>query len=172
MARGLPNGFTAVVFRVALEEYLVDVSRVFLRHLQQLILAGRLIIRDGRLVHVAHVVQLVTMHYELVRLVAHHVFLCPHAGGMRRIQIPVGLLRRGDDVYDRVKLRLELGIIAQLHQIRRAFHHLVEIRINEPMRPMVVGLLAYQGIRRRLQVRHAGFSFPKGEWHQHRALRL
>ena len=115
MARRLPNGFAAVIFRVALEEDLIDVSCVFLRHLQQLVFAGRLIIRDGCLIHVAHIVQLVTMHYELVRLVAHHVFLCPHAGGMRRIQIPVGLLRRGDDVYDRVKLRLELGIIAQLH---------------------------------------------------------
>ena len=115
MSRRLLDGFAAVVFQVALKEDLVDVNRVFLRHLQQLVFAGRLIIRDGCLIHVAHIVQLVTMHYELVRLVAHHVFLCPHAGGVRRIQIPVGLLRRGDDVHDRVKLLLELGIIAQLH---------------------------------------------------------
>ena len=112
MARRLPNGFAAIVFRVALEEDLIDVSRVFLRHLQQLVLAGRLIIRDGCLIHVAHVVELMTVYHELVRLVAHHVFLCAHAGGVRRIQIPVGLLRRGNDVYDRVKLRLKLGVIA------------------------------------------------------------
>ena len=172
MARRLSDRLASVVFGVALKEDLVDMARIFLRHLQQLVLASRLIIRDRRFIHVPHVVQLVTVHHKLVRLVAHHVFLRAHAGGVRGIQIAVGLLRRGNDIHDAVKLRLQFRIIAQLGEIRRAFHHLVQVRVNEPMRSMALGALAGQLIRRRLQMLHARFRFLKRERHQHLALGL
>ena len=87
-------------------------TRIFLRHLQQLILAGGLIVRNRRLVHVTHVVQFVTVHHELVRLVAHHVFLRAHAGGVRGIQIAIWLLGRGNDIHNAVKLCFQFRVVA------------------------------------------------------------
>ena len=82
MTRRLPDRFAAVVFRVALEEDLVDVLRAFLGDLEQLVLARRAIIGNGRLVQMTDIVELVTVNHEGVRRVSHHAFGTPHASGV------------------------------------------------------------------------------------------
>ena len=62
MSRCLIHGFASVVVRVALEEHVVDVSRALLGYLQPLVFARGLIVSHGTLVHVSHVVELVTVH--------------------------------------------------------------------------------------------------------------
>ena len=98
------------------------------------------------------VVEFVAVDNERVRLIAHHIFRFSYAGRMRRVQISVFVLRPGNHFGQLVDLFLQFRIAAQLQQIGRAFHHLVQIGIDKPMCSMIFDFFVGQKVTSRLQV--------------------
>ncbi len=170
VAGGLPDGFALIVLGVSLEEDPVDVEGVFLRHLEQLVLAGGLIIGDGGLVEVAHIVELVAVHDEGVGRVSHHVLVRAHSGGVRRVEIAVRFLGGCDDVDDAIELGFEFGVILQLGQVGGPFHDFVKVGIDEPVRSVALHFLARKKVGRGLEVGNARLGLLEGEGNQYLAL--
>ena len=114
MTRRLPDRFAAVVFRVALEEDLVDVLRAFFGDLEQPVLARRTVIGNRRLVQMANIVELVAVNHEGVGRVTHHVLGATHSGGVRGIKVAVFFLGPGDDPGQLIKLGFQARVLPQL----------------------------------------------------------
>ena len=119
----------------------------FDRHIEQRPFARRLIVRDGSLVQMPHIVQLVTVTVVALQppAVVHPLPGTRDAGrvvgmnGARRVEISVRLLRRGDLGDQRVQVGIQRGIRRRGQTVSRAFDHLIDIRIVERGAPEGTG---------------------------------
>ena len=98
-----------------------------MRDVEQRALAGGLIVRDRGFVQMPEVVQLVAV--DLLEDPA----LRSRPGVRRlrvdracRVEIPVGLLRRGDLLDEAVDVGFQLGIGVDAQRVGRAFNHFVD----------------------------------------------
>ena len=105
-----------------------------------------------------------------VRRVAHHLLSLPGTCCVRWIQVAVPLLSASDQVCEFVKLCFQLRIASQLKQVGGSLHDLVEIRIDEPLRPMAFDFLSSQKVSGGLQMFDTGLRAFKSEWHKRRML--
>ena len=124
------------------------------RDVEEVLLAGRLVVGGGRLEQVAEVVELV----RVVALVDPALLAGPavrvhRIDRPRRVDVAVGLLRGGDLRDHPVNVGVELRIGLDVEDVGCAFDHLVEVGVVERIRRrLLVVLLAAQRHRGALEV--------------------
>ena len=152
MARSLIYRLAVVIRRITLEEHLIDMSRVLLRHIQPFPLACRLIICYRRLIHMTHIIKLMTMKNVGIRSVSRSAASLIHGlrNCQRLIQIAILALRVSNDVDNLVHPLFKLGIGLERQQVGRTFHDLEEVgsdvtrKLLHLLLPACLEILAYE----------------------------
>ncbi len=170
MPRCLADGLAVVVFRVSDKKDLIDVPGILFGNLKEFVFACRQVVGDRRFVKMTHVVKLMAMDHESVGFVSHHASGGAYLRGMRGVQVPVRFLGRCDHFHNAVELGLKLRIVLQLGEIGSAFHHFVQVRVDEAMGSVVLHFFSCQIIRRRLKMFDSRDGFFKGEGNQNLSL--
>ena len=130
-------------------ERLCDEVGVLDRDVEERALARHLVVRDGSLVEVAHVVELAGVAVLAERLRTHHLRLVSErACG---VEIAVRLLRTGDLCDEVVEVAVEFHVGMLGERVGRALDHLVDVGVV-PRHALETALLAPRGL---LKVRDA-----------------
>ena len=131
MPRSLIHRNPIVVIGVTFEEHLIDVLCILLRHIQPFPFASSPIVRHCPFVHVTHVVELMTMYHERIRLVTGSpTYFLFRRSRKNLVQIPIRALGFGDDVDDVVHLFLQFRIFLECQQIGCPLHYFEQIRCH------------------------------------------
>ncbi len=131
-------------------EHLADQIGAFDRDVQQRALAGRLEVRDGGLVEMALVVELVARRQPRPALGARARRRMRRVRGARGVEVAVRFLRLRDDGDELVDLPVEHRIGMRGERVGRGFDHLVDVGVVVSM-PFV---LARNRVRRLEEIVH------------------
>ncbi len=132
VARCLVYRFSVVVIFIAFKKNLIYVPCIFFGYIHPFSFPGCLIISYCCFVHVAHVIQFVTVQYKRVRFIAHSgaspgVVPVFYTNGVGHVQVTIFFLCIANNLNDAVHFGLDAFILLQHEDVSRAFHYFIQI---------------------------------------------